>query len=74
MLCVIVYIVLSSFTPPCHKLIQPSLSLQLSPAEMDFLATHSSAALSEFEKVGPQSGAGEGVLAMAGSQIERAKK
>ena len=47
---------------------------QLTPVELDFLTSHSSAALSEFEKVSSSSAAGEKVLAMAGSQIESAQK
>ena len=42
---------------------------------MEFLTSHSSAALNAFEKVDTQSGAaGEKLLAMAGSQVERAQK
>ena len=48
--------------------------LQLTPVELDFLTSHSSAALSEFEKVSSSTAAGEKVLAMAGSQIESAQK
>ena len=51
-----------------------TLTLQLTPVELDFLTSHSSAALSEFEKVSSSPAAGEKVLAMAGSQIERAQK
>ena len=47
---------------------------QLSPAELDFLTTHSSAALTAFEAVPQKSGASEKVLAMADSQVERAQK
>ncbi len=51
-----------------------TLNLQLSPLEIDFLTSHSSAALSAFEKVSDSSASGAKVLAMAGSQIETAKK
>ncbi len=54
--------------PPTHT------HTQLSPIEIDFLTSHSSAALSAFEKVSDSSASGEKVLAMAGSQIESAKK
>ena len=51
-----------------------SLYPQLTPLELDFLTSHSSAALNEFEKVSSSSAAGEKVLAMAGSQIESAAR
>ena len=51
-----------------------SLPPQLTPLELDFLTSHSSAALNEFEKVSSSSAAGEKVLAMAGSQIESAAR
>nr|CAH04891.1 leucine zipper and ICAT homologous protein [Suberites domuncula] len=50
------------------------LGEKLSPIEIDFLTSHSSAAISAFEKVSQTSASGEKVLAMAGSQIESAKK
>ena len=66
-----------------HSLPKPSFTtiskvppppLQLSPMEMDFLASHSSAALSQFEQVSLQGGASEKVLAVAGSEVESARK
>ncbi|KAL5490764.1 hypothetical protein EMCRGX_G015945, partial [Ephydatia muelleri] len=50
------------------------LGEKLSPVELEFLTTHTSAALAEFEKVSPQTGAGDKVLAMAGSGVEKARK
>lgn len=51
------------------------LGEKLSPVELDFLTTNSSAALSAFEKVShDQSATGAKVLAMAGSQVESAQK
>ena len=42
--------------------------------ELDFLTSHSSAALNAFEKVSGAGTAGEKVLALAGSQVESAQK
>lgn len=51
-----------------------SLPLQLSPGELDFLTTNSSAALSKFESVSQVGGASEKVLKLAGSQVESAAR
>lgn len=48
--------------------------LQLTPVEIDFLTTNSSAALSEFEKVADSGAAGAKMLALAGTQVESAQK
>lgn len=53
--------------------------LQLTPMEMDFLAKHTSQALSAFQEVGGKGGGGGGggsekLLAMAGSQVKSARQ
>ena len=58
----------SSYYAPFHT------HTQLSPAELDFLTSNSSAALTAFESVSEKSGASEKLLAMAGSQVESAQK
>ena len=40
----------------CHWLWIILYNAQLSPVELEFLTTHTSAALAEFEKVSPQTG------------------
>ena len=59
---------ISSYYAPFHT------HTQLSPAELDFLTSNSSAALTAFESVSEKSGASEKLLAMAGSQVESAQK
>ena len=49
-------------------------TIQLTAVEMDFLATHTSQALSAFQEVGKGGGGSERLLAMAGSQVESAAK
>ena len=56
------------FTPPTPPL------TPLTPVELDFLTSHSSAALNAFEKVSDSGAAGEKVLALAGSQVASAQK
>ncbi|BFZ22847.1 hypothetical protein BsWGS_25886 [Bradybaena similaris] len=46
----------------------------LTPAEEAYLQQNSSASLREFEHVSTEIGSGEKVLAVAGSQVEQAKK
>ena len=58
----------------CPQSLESVLSLQLSPMEIEFLTSHSSAALSQFESVSTETGASEKVLKMAGSQVESARK
>ncbi|EDO30486.1 predicted protein [Nematostella vectensis] len=50
------------------------LGEQLKPEETEFLAANSNAALSSFEKVAENSGAGASLLKVAGSQVEDAQK
>lgn len=52
----------------------PSLPPQLSPIELDFLTSHSSAALSAFEKVSGTGADGDKLLALASSQVASAQK
>ncbi|XP_070561681.1 protein LZIC-like [Ptychodera flava] len=47
---------------------------QLTPSEEAFLQSNSNKALNDFEKVSSDAAAGDKVLAMAGSQVEEAKK
>ncbi|XP_028393779.1 protein LZIC-like isoform X1 [Dendronephthya gigantea] len=46
----------------------------LKPGEVEFLAKNSSAALSEFERISESMGTGEKLLAVAGSQVEKAQR
>jgi hypothetical protein len=52
------------------------LGEKLTPVEMDFLAQHTSQALSAFQEVGGGGGGGgsDKLLAMAGSQVKRARQ
>ncbi|XP_078615524.1 protein LZIC-like [Branchiostoma floridae x Branchiostoma japonicum] len=47
---------------------------QLKPEEANFLTTNSNAALSQFEKVSEDMGAGDKLLQVAGSQVAAAEK
>ncbi|XP_031554463.1 protein LZIC-like [Actinia tenebrosa] len=49
------------------------LGEQLKPQESEFLAANSNAALSSFEKVSENIGAGDSLLKMAGSQVSDAR-
>eukprot|EP00794_Sanderia_malayensis_P015294 gene15294-16871_t len=49
------------------------LGENLTPTEIDFLQRNTSKAMQSFEKVSDQSGSGEKLLAVAGSQVAKAK-
>ena len=50
------------------------MHVQLTPIEMDFLTSNTNQALSAFQEVGKGGGGSERLLAMAGSQVESARR